>query len=309
MRDRRLRVRLRLRRQAERRSDDESAANRRRRRAGARSPGRRRLLDDQCGARRTWPAARPVGAMEPQGLQLQRRPRSHRAAAGCDRLHRCRSATDPRRRRQLLQQLRGRLVGHQQSAAGQDRGRLRGRARASARTPCSACSAFSTSPPRWVSTTTTRTSARRSPATASARAPTWCCRCSDRRPCATPPRLPVNWKGAPPAFFSDTGTQVGPDGAADRQHPLEPARRDARDRRHRARQVHLHSRRLSATAGRLVFDSDAPDAAGQRGIGRTGAHRHAGAAAPDASASAPAASESPSSGSGVGAGALIARGI
>jgi ABC-type transporter lipoprotein component MlaA len=36
--------------------------------------------------------------------------------------------------------------------------------------------------------------------------------------------------------------------AADHQYPLRSARRDARDRRHLARQVHLHSRRLPAAA-------------------------------------------------------------
>ena len=141
--------------------------------------------DDSRGARRAGPATRSLGELESQGLQLQRRPRQRRAQAGRDLLCRRRAAAGAAQRHQLLQQLLRRLVGDQQHAAGQVRARLRGRhpgrrehAVRPARHPRRRIA-------RWASSITTRTSARRSAATASAPAPTSSCRSWAPRPSAT----------------------------------------------------------------------------------------------------------------------------
>ncbi len=83
--------------------------------------------------------------------------------------------------------------------------------------------------------------------------------------------LPLDRLASPPAFFDGTKTQIGFTVAADRQHPRQPARRDARHRRHLARQVHLRSRRLPAAAAQpRLRRRRARDAAGARrgGFGR-----------------------------------------
>ena len=192
----------------------------------------------------------------------------------------------PAQRHQLLQQLRRRLVGDQQHAAGQVRRPASRTRRGSARTRCSACSASSTSHRRWASSITTRTSARRSATTASAPAPTSCCRSSARRPCATRRRLPLDRLASPPALLRRHRHAGRPHAAADRQHPRRPARRDPRDRRHLARQVHLRSRRL-------------PAAAAQPGLRRRRA-RDAGQAAANEAASAAAGAAGAASGAAAG---------
>jgi phospholipid-binding lipoprotein MlaA len=106
--------------------------------------------------------------------------------------------------------------------------------------------------------------------------------------------LPVNWKGAPPAFFSDTWTQVGLTALqiVNTRSSLLGATRViddiALDKYTFIRDAYLQRR------GALIFDSDAPEGPDNAASGAPGASAPAGA--PDASASAPAASESPSSG-------------
>jgi phospholipid-binding lipoprotein MlaA len=106
--------------------------------------------------------------------------------------------------------------------------------------------------------------------------------------------LPVNWKGAPPAFFSDIGTQVGLTALqiVNTRSSLLGATRViddiALDKYTFIRDAYLQRR------GALIFDSDAPEGPDDAASGASGASAPAGA--PDASASAPAASESPSSG-------------
>ena len=180
------------------------------------------------------------------------------------------------RRRQLLQQLRRRLVGDQQHAAGQVRRRLRGRHPGRHEHPVRPVRHPRRRDARWASSITTRTSARRSAARASAPAPTWCCRCWARRPCATRRRCRSTGSASPPAFFDGTGTQIGFTVLQIINTRAESARRDARDRRHRARQVHLHSRRLPAAAPQPGLRRRRP---GDAGRARGGRLRPAGAAA------------------------------
>ena len=149
---------------------------------------------------------------------------------------------------QLLRQLRRCLVGDQQHAAGQVRARLRGRdpgrhehAVRPVRRPRRRLRDGPRPPLRRL-----RPDARA--ATASAPVPTSCCRCSARRPCATRRRCRSTAWRRRPRFFDGTGTQVGLTVLQIVNTRAEPARRDARDRRHLARQVHVRSRRLSAAA-------------------------------------------------------------
>jgi phospholipid-binding lipoprotein MlaA len=99
--------------------------------------------------------------------------------------------------------------------------------------------------------------------------------------------LPVNWKGAPPAFFSDTGTQIGLTvlQIVNTRSSLLGATRViddiALDKYTFIRDAYLQRR------GALIFDSDAPDGPDSAASGAAGA--------PDSSASAPAVSESASS--------------
>jgi phospholipid-binding lipoprotein MlaA len=99
--------------------------------------------------------------------------------------------------------------------------------------------------------------------------------------------LPVNWKGAPPAFFSDTGTQIGLTvlQIVNTRSSLLGATRViddiALDKYTFIRDAYLQRR------GALIFDSDAPDGPDSAASGVAGA--------PDSGASAPAVSESASS--------------
>ena len=79
---------------------------------------------------------------------------------------------------------------------------------------------------RWASTITTRTSARRSAARASAPAPTWCCRCSGRRRCATRSRCRSTARGAA-GLVRRHRHQVGLTLLQIINTRAEPARRDA----------------------------------------------------------------------------------
>ena len=179
------------------------------------------------GARRSGPAPRSLGELEPQGLQLQRRPRQRRAQAGRDRLCRRRAAAGAARRQQLLQQLRRRLVGDQQHAAGQVRARLRGRdagrhehAVRPVRHPRRRVRDGPRPSLRGLrpDARPLRRRRRRLRRAADPRA---------RRPCATRPALPLDRLATPPALIDGTGRRSASSLLQLVNTRAEPARRDA----------------------------------------------------------------------------------
>ena len=204
----------------------------------------RRLHHDPRVARRPGPAPRPVGELEPQGLQFQRGRRPHGAQARRDDVRRHRAAARAAQRRQLLRQLRRRLVGDQQHPAGQDRARLR-RLHAGGREHALRAVRH----PRRRQRDGSRASQRRlrtDPRPLRRRR-----RRLRRLPILGPSTvrdtaaLPIDRLASPPAFFDSTATQIE---LTVLQIVNTRAACSARpgDRRDLARQVHLRARRLPA---------------------------------------------------------------
>ena len=104
--------------------------------------------------------------------------------------------------------------------------------------------------------------------------------------------LPLDRAASPALLINNGSTQAGHHHAADHQHAREPARCDAGDRRHLARQVHVHPRRLPAAAPEPGVRRRRSGNAGTRRTGRRRQRRDAPATGDAASAPSPAAGAS-----------------
>ena len=213
------------------------------------------------GARRPGPATRSLGELEPQGLQLQRRPRQ-RACSSRSRPPIPTSCPQPVRRgvtnffsnfadawsavNNMLQgkfaaRLRGRDPGRHEHAVRPVRHPRRRVA-------------------RWASSTTTRTSARRSAATASAPAPTSSCRSSGPSTVRDAAALPLDRLATPPAHLRRHGHADRPRRCCSSSTPAPSLLGATRvideialDKYTFIRDAYLQRRRS------LVFDGDVPE--------------------------------------------------
>ena len=187
-----------------------------------------------------------MGELEPQGVLVQRVARRESVEADGHRLQQRGTAAGAQRHRQLFRQRGRRLVGSQQYFARQVRRRLQRRHPFRHQQRVRA---------RWLSRCGDRGGARSSPRRFRADARSLGCRRRGLhrlaavrpversrivraavRPCRVARARDQRWRG-----------QVGDHDAAADQHARRPARCEQGSRRHRARQIHLRSRRLSAT--------------------------------------------------------------